>query len=112
MLYYSAKYGPVAVGYRGKYYLVKKYDGSCIFLDYERGVAKCLIYHDRPRVCRMYPFLVTRKPLNGDGEDAEIRLGERKVYLYVDAVCPGVNTAENIHYLLGKILEKWLRYFG
>ncbi len=92
--------------------MMKKYDGSCIFLDYEEGKAKCLIYHNRPRVCRMYPFLVTRKPINREGEDAEIRLGERRIYLYVDAVCPGVNTAENIYYLIGKVIEKWLHYFS
>jgi len=92
--------------------LLKKGDGSCIFLSYKGGVAYCLIYHDRPRVCRMYPFLVTRKPLSGDGEDAEILYGGDKLYLYVDSVCPGVDTANNMYYLIDKVLEKWLRYFG
>jgi len=109
-VYYRIKYGPVVLFYRGKYYLLKKVDGSCIFLK-ENGIATCTIYHDRPRVCRIYPFYVRVKPLKGDGEDAVYNIGGRKLYVYIDANCPGVNTANNILQLLPNVVRLWMRLF-
>ena len=111
-MYYTVKYGPVVLRYGREFYLAKKQDGSCVFLRTVEGKAYCLVYGDRPRVCRMYPFYVTQKPLSGKGSDAEIIHGGRKLYLYVDALCPGVDTASNIEYLAKRVLEAWSRLYG
>ncbi|MCD6458898.1 MAG: YkgJ family cysteine cluster protein [Thermoproteales archaeon] len=110
-MYYTIKYGPVAVKFQGKHYLLKKPDGSCIFLGYSQGKAVCMIYHDRPRVCRIYPFLITKEPLKGNGEDAEIVFRGKSLYLYVDAACPGVDTANNMKYLITPVLNVWRQFF-
>ena len=111
-MYYAVKYGPVVLHYGREFYLAKRQDGSCVFLRMSEGKAYCLVYSDRPRVCRMYPFYVTEKPLHGGGSDAEIAHRGRTLYLYVDALCPGVDTASNMEYLARRVLETWSRLYG
>ena len=113
-MYYTLKYGPVVFSYKGKYYLLMKPDGSCLFLRYKDGHASCAIYHDRPRVCRIYPFYVRRKPLDearGEEEDAAYNYNGNKLYVYIDSACPGVNREQNISTLVKSALMLWIRLF-
>lgn len=58
--------------------VMKKEDGRCVFLE-ENG---CMVYENRPLLCRMYPFYVERQ---GD------------VYVIgVDTACPGVGGGEGL----------------
>ncbi|MCD6369005.1 MAG: YkgJ family cysteine cluster protein [Thermoproteales archaeon] len=110
-VYYALKYGPVVMVYRGKSYLLMKEDGSCIFLRKIGDEAYCTIYHDRPRVCRIYPFYVRTTPLKNKGDTALVLYKGKKIYVYVDKKCPGVNTEDNIENLLKGVLRTWLNLF-
>ncbi len=105
---YPIKYGPfVVVANRGRRYLLKRGDGSCIFLTYNNGVAYCNIYYQRPLACRLYPFYITRRPI--EGLPAE-RAAYRNLYVYLDRHCPGVNAGKGIETLVKKAVETWLTY--
>jgi Fe-S-cluster containining protein len=73
--------------------VMKKEDGRCVFLG-EKG---CMVYGDRPLLCRMYPFYVER---------------QGGVYVIgVDTECPGVGggetlTEEFFRELLGYALDQ------
>jgi len=110
-MYYRIKYGPVVMSLGNKYYLLPKYDGTCIFLhNIGSGLYSCLIYPERPRVCRLYPFYIVEKPLKSlDSKEAAYRYSGRTVYVYIDATCSGVNRSNNIRYVVKKAVELWTR---
>jgi len=70
---------------------VREWDLGCIFHDPETG--KCRIHNYRPLICRIYPFMVSRKPLGVEGERPLEYRGE-KLWLYYDESCPGINAEE------------------
>ena len=110
-LNYTRKYGEVTIYLKGKYYLTKKSDGSCIFLNKNSSITSCRIYLERPLTCKLYPFHITRKPIKDtDPKDAEININGEKYYCYVDAACPGVGRGYEIKYLIPKIFELWKKY--
>ncbi|AEH25068.1 YkgJ family cysteine cluster protein [Pyrococcus yayanosii] len=67
---------------------VREWDLGCIFHNPETG--RCTIHPVRPLICRIYPFMVSRKPIGVEGEEP-VELGDAKLWLYYDANCPGVN---------------------
>jgi Fe-S-cluster containining protein len=70
---------------------VREWDLGCVFQDPETG--KCTIHPARPLICRIYPFMVSRKPLGVEGERPFEYKGE-KLWLYYDESCPGINAEE------------------
>ncbi|MDI3475668.1 MAG: uncharacterized protein PWQ79_1337 [Thermococcaceae archaeon] len=70
---------------------VREWDLGCVFHDPETG--KCTIHEARPLICKIYPFMVSRKPLGVEGEEPFEYRGE-KLWLYYDESCPGVNAEE------------------
>ncbi|RLE55056.1 MAG: YkgJ family cysteine cluster protein [Candidatus Methanomethylicota archaeon] len=107
----TRKYGPVALNVNGKYYLTKKADGSCIFLNRKGPIAYCSIYLERPICCKLYPFHITRRPLKvGNPKSAELKWRGENVYLYVDSTCPGTGSGYPIRSLASKIIQLWGRY--
>ncbi|MBP1911834.1 YkgJ family cysteine cluster protein [Thermococcus stetteri] len=70
---------------------VREWDLGCVFHDPETG--KCTIHKARPLICRIYPFMVSRKPLGVEGEKPFEYNGE-KLWLYYDESCPGVNAED------------------
>ncbi|ASJ01410.1 YkgJ family cysteine cluster protein [Thermococcus gorgonarius] len=70
---------------------VREWDLGCVFHDPETG--KCRIHPVRPLICRIYPFMVSRKPLGVEGEKPFEYKGE-KLWLYYDESCPGINAEE------------------
>lgn len=70
---------------------VREWDLGCVFHDPETG--KCTIHEARPLICRIYPFMVSRKPLGVEREEPFEYRGE-KLWLYYDESCPGVNAGE------------------
>ncbi|NJE85527.1 YkgJ family cysteine cluster protein [Thermococcus sp. CX2] len=66
----------------------RKWDLGCVFHDPETG--KCRIHDRNPIICRIYPFMVSRKPLGVEGEEPFEYKGE-KLWLYYDESCPGIN---------------------
>lgn len=70
---------------------VREWDLGCIFHDLETG--KCRIHDVNPLLCRIYPFMISRKPLGIEGERSFVYEGQT-LWLYYDKSCPGIN-AEN-----------------
>ena len=70
---------------------LREWDLGCVFHDPETG--KCRIHEVRPIICRIYPFMVSRKPLGVEGERPFLYKSET-LWLYYDESCPGIN-AEN-----------------
>ncbi|ASJ15276.1 YkgJ family cysteine cluster protein [Thermococcus radiotolerans] len=70
---------------------VREWDLGCVFHDPETG--KCRIHEVNPIICRIYPFMVSRKPLGVEGERPFQYKGQR-LWLYYDASCPGINADE------------------
>jgi len=67
---------------------VREWDLGCVFHDPETG--KCRVHDERPLICRIYPFMISRRPLGVEGEKPFEHGGE-KLWLYYDESCPGVN---------------------
>jgi len=110
-MYYQVKYGPVVFRKDDKYYLFMKPDGSCIFLRKYNGIAYCAIYNERPIVCRLYPFYISKKPLPlRDEKNAVYHYNGVEIYVYIDAVCPGINRGLNIKYAVDNAVKMWFRY--
>jgi Fe-S-cluster containining protein len=70
---------------------VREWDLGCIFHDPETG--KCRIHDVNPIICRIYPFMVSRKPLGVEGERPFHYKGQ-ELWLYYDESCPGINAEE------------------
>ncbi|QDA30509.1 YkgJ family cysteine cluster protein [Thermococcus indicus] len=70
---------------------VREWDLGCVFHDPETG--KCRVHDANPIICRIYPFMVSRKPLGVDGEMPFEYMGQR-LWLYYDDSCPGINAEE------------------
>ncbi|WP_456366489.1 YkgJ family cysteine cluster protein [Thermococcus sp.] len=67
---------------------VREWDLGCVFHDPETG--KCIVHAVRPLICRIYPFMVSRKPLGVEGEKPFNYKGQT-LWLYYDENCPGIN---------------------
>jgi len=67
---------------------VREWDLGCVFHDPETG--KCRVHDSRPLICRIYPFMVSRKPLGVEGEEPFHYRGET-FWLYYDESCQGIN---------------------
>jgi len=70
---------------------VREWDLGCIFHDPETG--RCMIHDVRPLICRIYPFMVSQKPLGIEGE-RPFQYKGRELWLYYDESCPGINAEE------------------
>jgi len=70
---------------------IREWDLGCVFHDPETG--RCRIHPVRPLICRIYPFMVSRKPLGVEGERPLEYKGQR-LWLYYDESCPGINAEE------------------
>ena len=70
---------------------VREWDLGCVFHDPETG--KCTVHSARPLICRIYPFMVSRKPL-GIGGEKPFRYKGQELWLYYDESCRGVNAEE------------------
>lgn len=72
---------------------VREWDLGCVLHDPETG--KCTIHEARPPlICRIYPFMVSRKPLGVEGGEEPFEYKGEKFWLYYDESCPGGVNAE------------------
>ena len=71
----------------------REWDLGCVFHDPETG--KCKIHAYNPLICKIYPFMVSHKPLGIEGEEPFEYKGE-KLWLYYDESCPGIGEGDEI----------------
>jgi len=107
----ARKYELPMVARGAKYLMPCKADGSCLFLVEEGGVATCAIYFERPFVCRMYPFHVSRR--DGGGKEAlYVDHDGTELYVYVDVTCRGVGSGTPVKSLVPIVTSLWRRMVG
>ena len=70
--------------------LGRRADGSCMFLNTTPYASFCGLQHAKPQACKLWPFKVLDKPRYGRPNDAVYHYGSRKLFVYVDPVCPGL----------------------
>ena len=73
-----------------RFYLKKKSDGTCVFLYNFYGKWFCGLQHMKPLACKLWPFKVSEKPRYGRADEAVYNVGEKKLYVYVDPSCVGL----------------------
>ena len=87
------KYGDIF--WKGKIGVyLKKINGRCIF--YKDG--ECLIYEERPKACRNYPFYIRKQG------DELARFGN--VYVYLDKNCRGIGKGRRIEEILNELFNQ------
>lgn len=103
----SHRYGHdvVALGL-GRAYLRKGRDGRCIFQYREEGSWLCGLQADKPYVCKMWPFIVCRKPLHGRQQAAGWDGPDGRIFVYVDPRCPRITFGEPTHHLMNRVLPE------
>lgn len=107
------KYGPVVINVGGKQYLLKKDDGSCIFLANHGQYSSCQIYFERPRCCRLFPFQIyTEPPLDAENVDKALFCysGGERLYIFLNKKCPGIGHGYEIASMLPRIIQLWKEY--
>jgi len=108
----TRKYGIYVVQRGTKYVMPCKADGSCIFLEESEGGCWCAIYFERPYVCRMYPFHVSRRDLGGGDEALYVDRDGEKFYVYVDTTCRGVGRGAPIASRVPIVVSLWRKVVG
>ncbi len=106
----TRKYGPVVVNKGGKFLLISKFNGDCIFLERRNGRAYCTIYPERPFVCRIYPFYIKLRPLRKSKKSEALYECEDglEVYVYLDMTCEGIEKGGHfIEDLVPKAVTIW-----
>ena len=85
------RYG-IEVTYPGvtKLYLQKKSNGCCIFLNKFQNMWLCSLQNTKPKACKLWPFKIYNNPKYGRSNKALCNFQGKKLYIYVDPLCPGI----------------------
>ncbi|CAB49353.1 YkgJ family cysteine cluster protein [Pyrococcus abyssi] len=86
---------------------VREWDLGCVFQDPETGL--CTVHPHRPLICRIYPFMVSKKPLGVEGEKP-IETKDGRFWLYYDENCPGINNKEGEEITPEQILKLGIEF--
>jgi Fe-S-cluster containining protein len=73
-----------------KLLLRRRPDGSCPFLYQTPTTSFCALQHAKPQACRLWPFKVLNLPKYGKPDEAAYYYGQRKLFVYVDLACLGL----------------------
>ncbi|RLF10111.1 MAG: YkgJ family cysteine cluster protein [Thermoprotei archaeon] len=92
----------------GRYYLKKRRDGRCIFQVQVGGNWICGIQDIKPLACRLWPFVVYKRPKLGYSSEAEFEFKGRRYYVYVDPECRGVKLGEPSDHLVEKVIPEFI----
>ena len=106
--FYTSLFGKHVVEKISNKIVLRRINNRCIF---QRGNL-CVIHDYKPIRCKLWPFIVLRKPLNKrTAKLAEFEhLGEI-FYIYVDTFCPGFTTGkEPIEKAIQEAIIDYLSY--
>ncbi len=92
----------------GKAYLRKRADERCIFQFRLGGRWLCGLQAEKPYVCRMWPFTVSRNPIYGRSQEARWNTVYGRTYIYVDPRCLTITFGRPSSYLLNKVLPEFV----
>ena len=86
--FYQAIFGDDAVAKVNGKFVLRKIGNRCIF----QNGSLCAIQELKPRNCKLWPFIVMKKPLNKrTAKLAEYEFQNEVFYVYVDTFCKGIN---------------------
>ena len=89
-----------------RFYLGKKGDGSCIFLNRFFNTWFCGLQNMKPKACKLWPFKVYSKPKFGKSNEALYKFGDRNFFIYIDSICVGIRWGPPSKELAYKILPE------
>jgi len=82
--------------------------GGCVFLQRHEGHWLCGIQSAKPLTCRLFPFKVCFHPLFYGKEEATFPYSGKKVFVYVDVDCRGIEWGKPGTELIRKVLPEFL----
>lgn len=92
-----------------RFFLNKRTDGSCIFLQETPNISLCNLQYMKPLACRLWPFKILSKPKYGFHDQAIYHYDNQKLFVYADSACSGLTfgapTREFTHYVLREFIE-------
>jgi Fe-S-cluster containining protein len=91
----------------GRAFLRKRCDGRCIFQYRDSGGWLCGLQAEKPYACKMWPFIVCKKPLHGRQQAACWDAPYGRIYVYADPRCPRITFGEPTQYLISRVLPEF-----
>jgi len=91
-----------------RFFLKRKDDGTCVFLCDSYGRWLCALQHAKPIACKLWPFKVSDKPKYGRPNEAVYSYGEKKLYVYVDPSCAGLQLGNPASGFLNETLVEFV----
>ena len=92
----------------GRAYLRKRADDRCLFQFRIGGRWLCGLQAEKPYICRMWPFTVSRNPIHGRSQAARWDSPHGRTYIYVDPRCPTITFGKPSNHLLSKVLPEFV----
>lgn len=89
-----------------KFYLRKKSDGTCVFLCkfFDRWL--CGLQHMKPLACKLWPFKIHNNPKFGRPNEASYDYKDKKLFIYVDPSCIGMQWGNPSKEFLSKTMTE------
>lgn len=91
-----------------RFHLRRKSDGACIFLYNFYGRWLCGLQHMKPMACKLWPFKILNTPKYGRAKEALCIFGQRKLYVYVDSMCKGLQWGSPTIELANRIVPEFV----
>jgi len=93
----------------GRAYVRRRTDGRCVFQFKRYGRWLCGLQAQKPRACRMWPFIVSSNPVHGRGDAARWEGRHGRAHVYVDPRCSRIRFGKPTGYLVDKVLPEVMR---
>ena len=95
----------------GDRYVLKGAGEPCPFLILRPYSSICTIQNEKPRACKLYPFIIRLKPIdNASKEYAEFTYKGNKYYVYLQSGCRGIGQGADLELVIPKFIELWLSW--
>jgi len=91
-----------------RFYLKRKNDDTCVFLYNHFDRRLCALQHMKPMACKLWPFKVSDKPRYGRPNEAVYNHGKKRLYVYVDPSCAGLQWGNPDHSFLNETLIEFV----
>ena len=85
-----------------KLFIMRRSDGSCLFLNKFSNMHLCGLQHMKPKACKLWPFKVLSKPKYGYENESIYHYRGSEFYIYADSTCCGL--------IYGKSTEKFVKH--
>lgn len=105
----SAQFGQGAIIDHDIIPKIRKYNGGCFFQRWENEYSYCLLHNTglKPSACRIFPFLVSPKPLRKRyARDSYYDFRGQVLCIYANSRCPSLKPGSPSNDLVEKILPE------